>query len=271
MRIFSVIVLTAVCLLFCGAASTPEKSYELPIIMYHSVNKYNTGDYVIHPDKLESDLQWLSAHNYTGIFSSELISFTEGKKDLPEKPVIIFFDDGFYNNLIYALPLLEKYNFKAMIAIVGEYCDNEKGQRQSVYYSYLNWEQVKEVSESGLIEIVSHTYFLHRYGIKNKTLLKEKNESEKEYCDRMYADSEKLSEKIKEATGKYPDSFCYPYGRYSAASEKLLNKLGFKATYTCNEHINKVMRGKALSLLGRYNRSGKYSTQYFFREKMKLK
>lgn len=54
---------------------------------------------------------------------TELINYVYNDASLPEKPIIITFDDGYYNNLSYAVPLLHKYNMKAVVSIVGEYSD----------------------------------------------------------------------------------------------------------------------------------------------------
>lgn len=259
------IVVTA--FLFCGASGEKIK---LPVVMYHSVNTKNINDYVIHPDRFESDLLWLKEHGYTSVFSQEVIDYVNGKGSLPSKPVMLFFDDGFYNNLVYALPLLQKHGFKAMIAVVGEFSDKEKGERQSVYYSNLNWVQIQELSNSGNIEIVNHTYALHGNKNGRKGAAKKYGESLSNYKCVLSRDIGKLQDKLFEITGRKPLSFCYPYGKYCEESEKFLKEMGFNATYTCNEHHNYIGVGESLFGLGRFNRSGKVTTKYFFEQKLKL-
>ena len=95
-------------LLFSSADDSEERGVFLPVIMYHSVHEGAPQDYVVTPSQLEDDLNWLAENGYSSVTAQELVDYTLGKGDLPEKPVLITFDDGFYNNLSLALPLLEK-------------------------------------------------------------------------------------------------------------------------------------------------------------------
>ena len=96
-----------------------DQVVDVPILMYHSILKSRRGQYIISPDDLKNDLLWLKEHRYESVFVSDLINFCEGNGDLPEKPVVITFDDGHYNNYYYAKPIFEELQFKATINIVG--------------------------------------------------------------------------------------------------------------------------------------------------------
>ena len=91
------------------------KTVELPIIMYHSVLKSRSGDYIVHPSELENDLKYIKENGYETVVMADLINFVYEGVELPEKPIMITFDDGYYNNLGYAVPLLQKYGMKAVI------------------------------------------------------------------------------------------------------------------------------------------------------------
>ena len=98
------------------------------------------GDYVLSPIELEKDIVYLKNNGYEAVFVSQLIDYVENGTELPEKPVIISFDDGDYNNLTYVLPLLKKYSFKATISIVGKYSEIACEEAEpSPSYSYLDW------------------------------------------------------------------------------------------------------------------------------------
>lgn len=100
-----------------------ENYIKVPIIMYHSILKSRSGDYIIHPSEFESDLKCIKDNGYETITMTDLIEYVYNDKELPEKPIIITFDDGYYDNLGYAVPLLKEYNMKAVISIVGSYTD----------------------------------------------------------------------------------------------------------------------------------------------------
>ena len=83
--------------------------------MYHSILKDESkwNDYVLSPVELEKDIVWLKENGYQSIFIKDLISYVNGNADLPEKPIILTFDNGSYNNLTYVLPLLEKIRLQS--------------------------------------------------------------------------------------------------------------------------------------------------------------
>ena len=143
------------------ADNSAEAPVSLPVIMYHSVCEKEPSPYTVTPRQLESDLAWLSDNGFESVTAEQLISYTRGVGKLPEKPVLITFDDGFYNNLSLALPLLEKYDMTAVVSIVGRYTDDyAAADPHADSYSYLTWDDVSELLSSGRIEIGSHTYDL---------------------------------------------------------------------------------------------------------------
>jgi hypothetical protein len=91
----------------------------LPILMYHSVLKdpQRSGSYIITPAQFEKDMLYLNEHGYTTVLPSDLLRYAKGEGELPEKPVMITFDDGYYNNLVYVLPILKRLQLKAVISI----------------------------------------------------------------------------------------------------------------------------------------------------------
>ena len=103
-----------------------DDSIALPIVMYHSLLKSKSGNYIVHPATFENDLKYIQDKRYTTITMTDLINYVYKNSPLPEKPIIITFDDGFYNNFGYAVPLLHKYDMKAVISIVGKYTDTYK-------------------------------------------------------------------------------------------------------------------------------------------------
>ena len=96
-----------------------EDSVRVPILMYHSILKDSArqGKYVISPAVLAADLDALQVKGYTAITVSDLLAYVQDGADLPEKPVMITFDDGYYNNYIYAYPLLKQRGMKAVVSI----------------------------------------------------------------------------------------------------------------------------------------------------------
>ena len=248
----------------------------VPIIMYHSILKksHEIGKYVITPTEFENDLIYLKKHEYSTINMSELIDYVYNNAELPPKPVIITFDDGNLNNYIYGKPLLQKYEMKAVISIVGKYSEQFSSTLTSTTsptnnpdYAYASWDQIKEMSDSGYFEIQNHTYNLHstkkRNGIKRI-----KGEPLEDYCDVLTSDIGMLQDKLTEVTGTRPNTFTYPFGSISNESKDVLKNLGFKATLSCAEGVNIINKNKedALYRLKRNNRPHGISSANFFKK-----
>lgn len=155
-------------------------------LMYHQVLKDESraGKYIITPNELESDLAYLSENGYVSVLPSQLVKIREQGGRLPEKTVVITFDDGYETGLYYVLPLLKKYGMKAVINVVGSYTDeysriNEEGKHLS--YAYLTWNEIKTLSDSGYVEIGNHTYDMHSYNGDRNGCARKKNESDEQY------------------------------------------------------------------------------------------
>ena len=266
--LFLLIILLGMLISFATANS--EEYIEVPIIMYHSVLKdiSRSNKYTVTPAVLEEDLKYISTNGYNTITISDLISYVYENKELPEKPIIITFDDGHYNNYGYVYPLLEKYDMKAVISIVGSYTDKfSETDEANLNYSYLRWKDINELISSGRVEFQNHTYNLHdnthgRIGAKKK-----KGESDDEYKKILEEDINKLQNEFKENTGFVPTCFTYPFGGISNSSIEIIKELGFKASLSCEEGINKITKNpNSLYLLKRYNRPSFMSTYTFFQK-----
>ena len=132
--------------LFSFSFAKSDDEIELPIIMYHSLLKSQKSTYIVHPNIFEEDLKYIQSKGYSTITMTELINYVYNDAPLPEKPIIITFDDGYYNNLSYAVPLLHKYNMKAVISIVGEYSDRyTESDEANPNYGYLRWKDINEL------------------------------------------------------------------------------------------------------------------------------
>ena len=257
-------------LLFSFVFANSEEYIKVPIIMYHSILKdpARSNKYTITPAVLEEDLKYIKADGYETITISDLISYVYADKPLPPKPIILTFDDGHYNNYGYLYPLLEKYDMKAVISIVGSYTDKfSETNEANLNYSYLRWKDINELISSGRVEFQNHTYNLHdnthgRIGAKKK-----KGESDDEYKKILEEDINKLQNEFKENTGYVPTCFTYPFGGISNSSLDIIKELGFKASLSCEEGINKITKNpNSLYLLKRYNRPSYVSTYNIFKK-----
>lgn len=254
------------CFNFVSSVKANE-AIKLPIIMYHSVLKSRSGDYIVHPETLESDFKYIKEKGYTTVTITDLINYVYDDVPLPEKPIVITFDDGCYNNLGYAVPLLHKYNMKAVISIVGSYTDTYSASDETnLNYSYLRWKDINELITDGCIEFQNHTYNMHTYTNKRKGCKKASYESFEDYSIALTNDITKLQNEFNiNCNGYVPNCFTYPFGSISKESEPIIKNLGFKASLSCISGVNYITKDPdCLFLLKRNNRIYNTSTQRFF-------
>ncbi|MCD8180126.1 MAG: polysaccharide deacetylase family protein [Firmicutes bacterium] len=255
---------------YTSAMSSAGDSVSLPIIMYHSVLRDTdlSGKYVITPEALESDIKYLRENGYTFVSAAELIDFTDNDGELPDKPVMLTFDDGFYNNLGYVKPILEKCGAKAVISVVGSYTDEySESNIANMTYGYLRWSDVYDMILSSRIEIGNHSYDFHSNANGRNGSKRNKSESLEEYKEIFYEDTKRAQDRFLTKTGFSPVIYAYPFGAYSEETTDILKEMGFRVSFICSEGINNISRdGDSLFLLKRYNRPSDISTEDFFGE-----
>lgn len=238
----------------------------LPVIMYHSVLNSRKNQFIVPVWQLENDLKELTERGYTSVSASEIIAFAEGDGSLPEKPILITFDDGHYNNLHYAMPLLKKYNCKALINAVGSYSENcSNGENSNANYSYLTWQQLRDANDSGVFEIGNHSFDMHR-DYPRKGVSKKKWEDDEAYKQILTDDAMKMQKALYENSGIMTFCFAYPFGAFNKTTEETLVDLGFKLILTCSEQRSLITENqpKEITRLCRFNRNPYYSSAGFF-------
>lgn len=252
------------------AENKEEAPVKLPVIMYHSIFGETPSEYIVTPEQVENDFRWLSENGYRTVTAEEVIKYTQGRGELPDKSVMITLDDGYYNNLTYLLPLLEKYDMNAIISVVGEYTDNNAACDPHVpCYSYLTWDDITLLSGSGRIEFGNHTYEMHSLDSGRRGCKRMIGESEEDYIKTLSEDITLLQSEFKDNIGITPRVFTYPFGAVCMESLPVLRENGFLMTLTCRESVNYITRDpECLYGIGRYNRNGLISTEEYMKELM---
>ena len=259
-----IILMTALTL--TSVRATEPEGIRVPIIMYHSVLKSRTGRYIVSPEQIEQDLKYLQKRGYETIVMADLIEYVEHGRALPERPIILTFDDGYYNNLHYVVPLLEKYNMRAVISVVGEYTDIfSEANDMNINYAHFRWEDIKALIPTGIVEFQNHSYYLHRIEGGRKGSRRKRGESLEEYRKFLEEDLMKMQRAFQENVHFVPTTFTYPFGAFSPESTEIIMEFGFQASLSCAEGINYITRNpEDLFALKRFNRSGRTSTERFF-------
>ena len=244
---------------------------KLSILMYHIISKNPTKEnkFIVSEKTFEEDLQYIKNNGFTTILITDLIAFSKGEKDLPEKPILLTFDDGAYNNFLYAFPLAQKYEVKFIFSPIAKESERySKIKDENPIYAHASWKAISEMAKSGLVEVQNHTYNMHSCHNSRIGCKKQSGESLQHYEAKLTEDLNKAQDLIKQHTGTRPTAFFYPFGAKSECSEKIIRSLGFKATFTCESRVNIIKKGnpECLFELGRFLRPPNIPSEIFFKK-----
>jgi len=215
----------------------------VPILMYHEVKPTEAGKDVILPYEFESDLKYLQSNGYVSVKMADLIAYVYDGTPLPEKTVVLSFDDGYLNNYVYVFPLLKKYHMKIVLSIIGKNTDDFTNiPDNNINYSHVTWTQINEMLDSGCVELQNHTYNMHKINRFRFGCGKKHGESQEHYAQALTDDIGRLQDEIRLFTGYTPNTFTYPYGQISSDSLPVIKSLGFKASLSCTYGVNLISR-----------------------------
>src|SRR3989338_2192906 len=172
------------------------KPVDVPILMYHDIAPID-NTWCVSQLNFEVQLYWLKNNGYTTISMSQLHGALQEGSELPEKSIVLTFDDGRRGVYTYAYPLLKRFGFIATFYIVPGWLEGEGVPLSEKYTSFLAWDQIREMAETGF-EVGSHSY-VHRDLVKL---------SPKE----VEHDFQKAEESIERHLGTKVEHVCYPYG-----------------------------------------------------------
>jgi peptidoglycan/xylan/chitin deacetylase (PgdA/CDA1 family) len=253
-----------------AAAGIQGERVQLPVLMYHHMLKEESrhGSYVVSPEEFERDLIYIKEKKYTTVTLKQVEEYVTLGTPLPEKPILITFDDGYESTYAYAFPLLKKYNMTAVISIIGKYTDLYSGDvTKSVSYAHANWEELKEMQDSGVFEVGNHTYELHQVS-NRKGIRKLESETDEQYRQLLFSDIGSLNNEIEQELGTQAMVFAYPFGAFSKTTDDILKEMGFQVVLTCEEKVNTLSAGMCpngeLIRLRRFNRPSGLSSERMF-------
>ena len=252
-----------------GKESADKKAapVRLCVIMYHGLVKDSAKQnrYMIDPHFFEDDLRFLTENGYSTIVTKDLTDHFLSGKALPAKPVMLTFDDGYYNNYLYAFPPLKKYGCRAVLSPIGRACEKaENEERQDEFYSQCTIAQLREMCESGLVELAYHTYDLHSIGSGVQGVQQRPDETDAAYKTRLIQDIDSFAKLMQPAANEELNCFTYPFGAKSKLTGEILKSEGFQCALDCEEKINVLSSPQDLYSIHRFLRDGVTPSDEFF-------
>ena len=232
------------------ALSSDEISTQVPILMYHHLSEDVTNSEMVSPAQFEAQIRALSEAGYTGVSFDELQAYVLRGEPLPEKPVVITFDDGYRSNYTLAYPILQKYNMKAAIFAIGvSFGKDHYKDTDYAITPHFGAAEAAEMAASGLVSIQSHTYDMHQWlpyetgSAVRENILPLPGESEEAYVQTLTEDFTRSRAQLESATGQPVDVLAYPAGQYSTLAQVTLQSLGVHVTLSTNPGVNTVVKG----------------------------
>lgn len=202
------ILLAAVGKIFAQNVQEISEGPKILVLNYHQVqNSHNS--LAVPPADFDAQMNYLSSHGYVSITPEELYSGLSGELELPKKPVLITFDDGYADNYTNAFPILQYYGMRATIFVIPAFVGK--------YNNYLTWDELREMEDGG-ITIESHTM--------NHYKLEELPDDE--------IRSELLNSKqiLEENLGHPVEFLAYPTGTYNLHIAGIAKEVGYKGAFT---------------------------------------
>ena len=235
------------------------------VLAYHSVvdesaaeNQKHYFPQTISAQTLIKHFNWLKENGYNVISWQQVIDAENGKGTLPDNAVLLSFDDGYETMYNVVFPLLKAYNYPAVFAPVTGWLDTPADQKIAYADKMLDrsvfatWSQVKEMEQSGLVEVASHTHNLHNGinanpsgGQLPSVIAPEykngKYETEDAYKNRLKSDFTRSVQTLVNHVGKKPRVMVWPYGQFNDVAVQLARQAGMPHYFSLGEKIiNKV-------------------------------
>lgn len=229
---------------------------------YHDVKDRVYGNYdpdamAVSTQELFNLFSWIRDHDFHPLSVDEILAAERGEAPLPKNGVLLSFDDGLISSYSVIYPMLKLFNYPAVIAPVVSWVENPKkhivkyGNQVLDKEGFMTWEQIKEISDHGLVEIGSHSYNLHKgirgnpQGNSQPAAVTRKYdpatglyETDEQYYKRIYNDLKMSADIIEEKTGKRPRTMVWPYGRYNETTIGISKKVGMPVTLVLDEALN---------------------------------
>ncbi|HEX3033184.1 MAG TPA: polysaccharide deacetylase family protein, partial [Bacillota bacterium] len=242
----------------------------VPVLTYHHVVREGEaipqGAATIGEKAFASQMQLLVSQGYHTITTDQLENFLSRGIPLPEKPVMVTFDDGYRSNYNVAFPIMKRLGIKGVINVVVSSTPGENAERSDIdpvaRLEHLTWQQMQEMVNSGLIEIQSHTYNSHGMvrglgGKPGPTLITRRLlpagrlETAAEYQARITQDLTKARLTLEKHLGMRVTALAYPYGSCNADTDKAARAAGYTMTFSSVRGL--VGKGDSLRTIKRIN------------------
>ena len=240
------------------ATALPDEtvSRDVPVLMWHNLAEESSGDMTISVDTFRAQIEALHEAGFKTVSLQQLYDYVHFGTELPEKPIVLTFDDGYFSNYEHAYPILREYGMQATIFAIGvsvgkdTYKDTEHAMTP-----HFGADEAREMVDSGLISVQSHTFDMHQWppfedgnAQVRETLLPFDGEADADYETAVEADFAESRELLESITGQPVNALAFPEGAYVTLTQDALRSAGAELTFTTVRAVNTVVKGLPQSL-----------------------
>lgn len=231
-------------------------SRDVPVLMWHNLAEESSGDMTISVDTFRAQIEALHEAGFKTVSLQQLYDYVHFGTELPEKPIVLTFDDGYFSNYEYAFPILQEYDMQATIFAIGvsvgkdTYKDTDHAMTP-----HFGADEAREMVDSGLISVQSHTFDMHQWppfedgnAQVRETLLPFDGEADAGYEAAVEADFAESRELLESITGQPVNALAFPEGAYVTLTQDALRNAGAELTFTTVRAVNTVVKGLPQSL-----------------------
>ncbi len=257
------------------ARETSLAGLPLTVLSYHDVRDQvaDSGDpdaYAVSTQNFAAHLDWLHGNGYRPVNLQQIIDARDGKAPLPDKAVLLTFDDGLRSVYTHVFPLLRAYGYPAVVATVTSWIGMPAGSRVNygprdfLPEDFLTWEQLREMQASGLVEVASHSHALHvglpsnpqgntqpAATVRQYLGKLRRYETDAEYTARIRADLATSVATLERELGRRPRAIVWPYAAYSQVTNRIADEVGMQVSFDLEGREQPIGPGSSLHGLAR--------------------
>jgi biofilm PGA synthesis lipoprotein PgaB len=249
-------------------AVPPLFAQSIHALTYHDVRdrvakNFDPDQYAVSAENLTAHFGWLRSQGYTVVGVDDILTARNSRRPLPDKAVLLTFDDGFRSVYTHVFPLLKIFRYKAVVSLVTEWIETDitidYDGRMLTRDDFLTWAQIREMQASGLIEIASHSDNLHRGIPANPQGNTQPAATARYYQDGQYEDDSAYrhriesdlalsAERILQHTNIPPRVITWPFGAWNEPIRSIAARHGMVLSLTLEEDRS----DETLNIVGRH-------------------
>jgi len=232
-RVAALILIAMLFVLASGSSLPRRKDPFIAVLAYHHIiaepmAKWENNPWAITLDQFKAEMKYLKDNGYYTASLKDVSDFIYKRKNLPEKTVLVTFDDSYESSYVYAYPILKAYKFKAAVFVIGGMTPEENPPFDPEGLSWNSWQEINEMSASGVMEFGSHTYEAHYFiGDQPALLSLEASVIENDFKTE--------NELFARHGNSSPVAVGYPYGAFNGKVIAAAKKQGYRLGVTVRQ------------------------------------